>query len=121
MKIVNRAFKLFAVVGVLAISIAGQSYQKPPQDILDILDAPAFPQASVSPSKDKVALLTPVTYPPISDLAQPMLRLAGLRINPNSNSRSTQNYYLGIELVNLPSGDTQKVELPSNVKIISPE
>ena len=35
--------------------------------------------------KDKIALFEPIRYPPISELAQPMLRLAGLRINPNTN------------------------------------
>ncbi|MDH3492415.1 MAG: prolyl oligopeptidase family serine peptidase [Acidobacteriota bacterium] len=121
MKSIRSLLTVFALISLCTASGLAQSYEKPPKEILDILDAPAFPRASVSPSKDKVALFTPVTYPPISDLAQPMLRLAGLRINPNSNSRSTQDYYLGIELINLPSGDKQMVELPSNVKIVSPE
>ena len=43
-----------------------------------MLNAPAIPATSISPTRDKIALLEPLRYPPISELAQPMLRLAGL-------------------------------------------
>ena len=81
--------KLSIVVLTLVLSAVtfGQgSYKQPPKEILDILNAPAIPNTSVSPARDKIALLEPLRYPPIADLAQPMLRLAGTRINPNTNA-----------------------------------
>ena len=64
---------------------AQQGYKKPPKEVLDILSAPVTPAASISPSRDNMLLATGLRYPPIADLAQPMLRLAGLRINPSTN------------------------------------
>src|SRR5262245_25767711 len=77
---------------VAALCLAGQSaeaqttYQKPPKAILDVLDAPASPAViSVSPAKDRLLLATSAGYLSIADLAAPVLRLAGERINPNTN------------------------------------
>ena len=64
-----------------------ETYKKPPKEILDVLDAPVTPMAVVSPTWDTMLLAEPLRYPPIADLAQPMLRLAGLRINPATNGR----------------------------------
>ena len=52
-------------------------YLLPPPEILDLLDAPAAPQVVVSPTGDTIALLERPSMPPLSELAQPMLRLAG--------------------------------------------
>src|SRR6185295_1641309 len=77
----------FLILGMAPIgSRAQQGYKKPPKEVLDVLNAPVTPVAIVSPTNDNVLLSTGVRYPPLADLAQPMLRLAGLRINPQSNS-----------------------------------
>src|SRR2546428_7490595 len=65
---------------------AQTKYQKPPQAILDVLTAPAPPNIIVSPTDDVLILATRVRYPPITDLARPMLRVAGVRIDPTSNN-----------------------------------
>ena len=49
-------------------------YKKPPKAILDVLNAPVTPFAALSPGRDVVLLYSPVLYPPIADLARPMLR-----------------------------------------------
>ena len=36
---------------------------------MDVLNAPATPLTSVSPTADKIVLLEPLRYPPISELA----------------------------------------------------
>src|ERR1022692_3037658 len=61
------------------------TYQKPPQEILDVLNAPPPPAISVNPSRDYAILMQPLRYPPIAEVAQPMLRLAGLRIDIRTN------------------------------------
>ncbi len=58
---------------------AQTAYQKPPRPVLDVLHAPLPPAAVVSPTHDRLILAAPVRYPPIADLAEPMLRLAGVR------------------------------------------
>ena len=61
------------------------AYLTPPKAIVDILDAPSIPTAVLSPSRDIVALLDRRSAPRIAELAEPMLRLGGLRINPRTN------------------------------------
>src|SRR6185503_12655358 len=60
-------------------------YQMPPREIVTAFDAPPLPQAILSPSKQVMALTWRRPYPMIAELAQPMLRLAGVRINPKNN------------------------------------
>ena len=86
-----------AVVGVAATLTAAlltaspvvaqetTGYLTPPPEIVDILDAPPIPQVVVSPTGDTVALLSRPAMPSIAELAQPMLRLAGYRLNPRTN------------------------------------
>lgn len=105
---------------LLAIVAFGQgSYQKPPKEILDVLNAAAIPATSISPSRDKIALLEPLRYPPIADLAQPMLRLGGARVNPNTNGPFTQPYSIKMSLKNVSDGRETQVALPAGAKIAS--
>ena len=96
-------------------------YQKPPQGVMDILNAAAIPQTSISPAKDKILLLEPLTYPSIVELSQPMLRLAGLRINPNTNGAHRQPYAVKLTLKNIADGKETMVNLPNGAQIISPQ
>ena len=60
-------------------------YLTPPQEIVDILDAPPIPQVVVSPTGDTVALLSRPSMPSIAELERQMLRLGGYRLNPGTN------------------------------------
>jgi len=100
---------------------AQSSYKKPPKDVLDVLNAVVIPQTSISPTKDKILLLEPLTYPSIAELSQPMLRLAGLRINPNTNGAHRQPYAVKLILKNVAGGKETAVNLPANAQIISPQ
>ncbi len=110
---------LFFTVLLFAVNVFGQ-YQKPPKEIEDVLNAPSIPSTSVSPAKDKILLLEPLRYPPISELAQPMLRIAGLRINPNTNGQHRQFYAVKLTLKTIADGKETPVVLPPNAQIISP-
>jgi hypothetical protein len=57
----------------------------PPAPIAQILDTPPTPTPSVNPRRDTIALLGRANLPPISELAEPSLNLAGYRINPRNN------------------------------------
>ena len=111
-----RSLLTLALFAVLAVQAAGQ-YQKPPKAIMDVLEAPAIPATSISPSRDKIALLTPLRYPPIADLSQPMLRLAGTRFNPNTNAPHTQAYSVALTIKDVADGREVQVALPQGAKI----
>src|SRR5690349_10239274 len=85
-------------------SLAQDGYKKPPQEILDVLNAPTIPVSSVSPARDKILLLTPLRNPPIAELARPMLRIAGLRIDPNNNGLHRQAYSIKASLRSVADG-----------------
>lgn len=116
-------FFLLLVALLLPVYSSAQTdgYKKPPKEILDVLNTPATPATSLSPTRDKIALLEPLRYPPIADLAQPMLRLAGLRINPNTNAPHLTGYSVKLTLKNISDGKETPVMLPAGAKIVSPQ
>src|SRR3954454_18936243 len=69
------------------ISAPKLGYQKPPKVITDILESPALPTVVVSPTHDRMIVINSLRHPSVADLAQPMLRIGGLRINPATNGR----------------------------------
>ncbi len=122
MKNRSSVIPLLVLVVVSAIVAFGQgSYKSPPKEIMDVLNAPAIPGTSISPARDKIALLTPLRYPPIADLAQPMLRLAGTRVNPNTNAPHLQGYSVSMTLKNVSDGKENPVTLPAGAKISGPQ
>ena len=102
-------------------SLAQQGYKKPPAQVLDILSAPVTPAASVSPKRDVMLLLTGLRYPPLADLAPPMLRLAGSRINPNTNGPHRFQYAIAASLKRINDGSEIKIELPPGMKMGNPQ
>ena len=54
------------------------AYQKPPQAIVDIMDAAPLPGVAVSPLRDVIALVPRRSMPSIAELARPWLGLAGV-------------------------------------------
>jgi dipeptidyl aminopeptidase/acylaminoacyl peptidase len=117
----NRVAVLILIATLAASAVAQQGYKKPPQEVLDILTAAVTPTASVSPARDTMLLSTGLRYPPIADLAQPMLRLAGLRINPNTNGPHRYQYAVALTLKRINDGSEIKIALPPGAKIGPPQ
>ena len=99
------------IVGGLLLPFAfyaqsDQGYQVPPKAIVDLVDVPPTPAVRVSPRGQWMLLLDQASMPSISELAQPELRLAGLRINPATNGPSRTGGFTGMSLrdMNLPGG-----------------
>jgi dipeptidyl aminopeptidase/acylaminoacyl peptidase len=116
-------FKILSAVFLLASSFPGlaeTTYQKPPKEVLDVLHAPVTPSAFVSPTHDAMILATPVLYPPISYLAEPMLRLAGARIIPRTRRPQDARYLDAFSLVALPGGVERSIKLPPDAKLGAP-
>jgi hypothetical protein len=97
---------------VLGQDEAMHAYRSPSPAILDVLHAPPTPRLSLSPRRDRLLLIDEQRYPPISDLAQPMLPLAGVRINPRTNGPHRTPRLTGFTLQPLSAGDEIRVELP---------
>ena len=116
-KIALNLLGTLALVLCAGAMFAKQKYEKPPQEILDVLNAPLPPTPFLSPTRDLAALAQPILYPSISDLAEPMLRLAGVRINPRTNAeRSYIYYWTALTLKRIADGAEFPVPLPAGVK-----
>lgn len=92
-------------------------YQKPPQAVLDILDAPAPPALSISPTGENVLLVQTARYPSIEEVAAPMLRLAGLRINPKTNGPARPPRATGLALMPITGGEPKVIALPEKGRV----
>ena len=121
-----RALSFFGVSVIVLSPTHAQinlSYQLPPKAIVDLIDAPPTPGVSLSPrtpASEKRWLLIQhfAGLPTIADLAQPELRLAGLRFNPRTDGPSRGRYATSLELQALPGGKPEAVTgLPANAKI----
>src|ERR1700722_8277649 len=95
-------------------------YLKPPQNILDVLNAPLPPQVTVSPTHDLMIMATQLRYPPIAEVAAPMLRLAGSRINPATNGPHLAQYSVSLSVKKIADGTETKVALPIGAKVSLP-
>jgi dipeptidyl aminopeptidase/acylaminoacyl peptidase len=122
MRTKNRNVPIF-LLGALALALcvgaafAQQKYEKPPQEILDVLNAPLPPSPFLSPTRDLLALAQPMVYPAIADQAEPMLRLAGVRINPRTNAeRSYIYYWTALTLKRIADGAEFPVAMPAGVR-----
>ncbi len=120
----SRILALFTLGGLLlplAPGLAsGEGYRKPPESIRKVLDAPPPPLVSISPKRDQMVLIDWVRYPPLADLAQPMLRLAGLRINPNTNGPHEPRQFVGFRIKTIPSGQERRIALPAGADLGAP-
>jgi dipeptidyl aminopeptidase/acylaminoacyl peptidase len=98
------------------------SYKLPPDEFVQIVNAPLTPILSLSPDKVVTALFGRPSLPSIEEVSQKELRLAGLRINPANNSLSRSDYYNDIKIKLLYSDKELKVKgLPKNLKVMYPD
>jgi len=92
-------------------------YRTPPAAIEAALRAPALPVTLLSPHRDTLAIETPLRYPPVADLARPMLRLAGLRIDPSTNGIHHAPSATTLALERIADGRVVPVALPPDARI----
>lgn len=120
------ALVLVAAVPALALPVvaiaqdAAPTYQQPPAPIAQILDAKPNPGVSISPDRKTLLLTDRANLPPIAELAEPMLRLAGYRINPKNNgpANSRVSWLTGLSFQAVDGGPARPVTgLPANARL----
>ncbi|KAL6896654.1 hypothetical protein ACP4OV_007226 [Aristida adscensionis] len=84
----------------------GCSYRLPPKEIQEIVDVPPNPSYYISPRRDRIMFLQRRAMPSLSELAKPDKILAGIRIDPHSNTRSRMSFYSGISIHSLMDDGT---------------
>ena len=93
-------------------------FKLPSTALAALVDAPLTPTVSLSPDKSTLLLLERSALPPLTELAQPELRLAGLRLNPAANGPSREPYTIGLVLKPLAGGAERRITgLPAGARL----
>ena len=112
------AFLLLAAA--TGAAIAAEIYKRPPQNVVDILEAPPPPRVIVSPTHERILLVAYEPNPPIALLARSFLRLGGVRVDPARGSTHRALQYTGIVVVDLADGAKRPIALPEGARIQMP-
>jgi len=103
------------------LAAADTGYNKPPQHVLDVLHAPAPPRPIMSPSHASMLLVSWVAFPPISQVAEPYLKLAGVRVEPRTRRKHDTPGGYGVapcaqtlSVVDIASTHETTIALPAN-------
>jgi dipeptidyl aminopeptidase/acylaminoacyl peptidase len=100
---------------VFAESMAQSRYMVPSQELVDLVDGARNPSVSFSPDRETLLLQEVPSLPSIAEMSQPELRLAGIRINPNTNGPSRPGYVIGLTFRDMQTGRDRAVTgLPEN-------
>jgi len=96
-------------------------YQLPAQVLVDIVDAPPTPDVSLGPKSEWMVLAQLPNLPPIEELAERELRLAGLRMKPRINGPSRTRHATGMTLLRVSDGEERPVTgLPERPRLENP-
>jgi dipeptidyl aminopeptidase/acylaminoacyl peptidase len=94
------------------------TYQKPPQEIMELFDYERAPSVLMDSDKKIMLLSYRNTYKTLDDLNQEELRLGGIRINPDHNISSTITYINNLKIRKVSeSVEKQVTGLPQNPRI----
>ncbi|RMG79051.1 MAG: S9 family peptidase [Bacteroidetes bacterium] len=84
-------------------------YQMPAKAIADLIDAPPTPDVRLSPNNKWMLILYQPGLPSIEEVAQAELRLAGLRINPETNGPSRSGTFNDLKITEVGTGEMRSV------------
>ena len=92
-------------------------WQSPSEELLQVLHAPQLPRMWIAPTGDYMLLADPMLYPPLAELAAPMHKLAGMRVNPAINGRHGRHGGTSPRLVRVEDGVTTPLNLPEGAEV----
>jgi dipeptidyl aminopeptidase/acylaminoacyl peptidase len=117
-KLILLSISIFiAIFSIHNLNYAQQVYQMPPKAITDIVDAPPTPSVNFSPDNQWMLIMDRASLPPIEELSQPELRIAGIRVNPRTNGPSRSGYLTRLVLKNIQNGSERAIDLTKNAKV----
>jgi len=110
-----------ALIAVASFAPAQEIWKTPPPAIARVVEAPLSPTVVVDPTRTWLLLVDAISLPPLADLARPMERLAGSRIDPASNGPHRPRRFVGLQVVKIADGTTRRVALPADADLSTPD
>ena len=92
-------------------SPVADGYKLPPTEVVELLDAAPAPSMRLSPDRRWAVLVEGKAMPSLAEVARPMLRLAGMRIDPAASERYRTGYDVGLVLRDLGTGEDRRISL----------
>jgi dipeptidyl aminopeptidase/acylaminoacyl peptidase len=93
-------------------------FQKPPKEILNLVDIDPTPYFWIDSKGDKGVFLERNAFKSLEDLAEEEVRLGGLRIDPKTNGRSRKTYYKNLSIKDLKGDKVIEANgLPENPRL----
>ena len=134
--LVRRSYAAGLIVALLPLGIFAQAlparatpaaneavesgYRLPPAALQAIVDAPRAPQLLLSPKRDTAVLQQVPPLAGIDVVAQPELKLGGLRINPRSYAASRFSFGTDLWLMDVATGAEARIQgLPKPLAVAS--
>ncbi len=99
---------------------AEYGYSEPATEIVALVDAARPPLAVASPDGQGVLLVELETHPPLAHVAEPVLRLAGIRLSAARGSRQHLHYGKRLTWVRCADGERTALALPECPRISLP-
>jgi dipeptidyl aminopeptidase/acylaminoacyl peptidase len=96
-------------------------WQTPPEEIMAVFDAPQLPYVWTAPDGKNMLLAEPVLYPFLAELAAPMHKLAGIRVNPANNGYHGDHGGTSPYLVRIEDGTRTPLDLPVDAEVLEVE
>lgn len=101
--------------------LAQEGYRTPPAPITQIIDSEPTPV--IVPSRDRklIALMGRENLPSIAAVSEPILRLAGYRLNPRTNGpvEARTTYLRSLSFITVNGGAEVKARLPDGMRSLS--
>ncbi len=113
------AYFVFEFVSMSQPAYGQTSYQTPPQEVVDIVDARPEPSVSLSPDANWMVYLDRNAMPDIADLARRYIGVAGMRIDPVANAGFQSDFFRGLSLRTRGSSRLTRIPVQDPVRIAS--
>lgn len=91
---------------------AQQGWQNPPEPIASMLNAKPLPALLISPDNRWIVELERPALPPIAQLAEPVVAIAGIEVNPHTWGPGRESAYLSLRVRALGAASSTPVPLP---------
>jgi len=108
----NLFFTILLLLSTFMYSQENLTYQKPPKEILELVEAPLAPIMRMDDKGENFIFLYRSNFKTIDELSETEMRLGGLRINPITNISSRERYY---NTVKVRVGRNNREETPAGL------